>query len=144
MRDAIRNLAAAVLWGTSAGGAPFLLITIPVFWSGLEHSGVEMIWAAFLPLVYAGLLVLAAAIAIGLPLTALLGEAGMESPVNYMIAGALFGFLIPATLLAALVGEGAVGLLFGIPGTLAGTATAFRWSMWRTKVQSQDCGLESE
>ena len=63
MKDATLTFARAVLWGSVAGGGPFMVFTIPVLLSGFDWSQLGMaIWVAVMPVVFAGAFVLPAAV----------------------------------------------------------------------------------
>lgn len=136
-RATVNALVKTVLWGGFAGAAPFLLFTIPF---GLNlfadrKADVAMfavIWGMVFPLILAWLGTLIGALAVGLPVTALLARSGRERGRFYILAGLVGGSL--PFLVAGLFPD-QIGLMaLAIPGGLAGSVAGWHWGRHRDAV----------
>jgi len=134
MKDAILGLARALLWGSVIGGAPFLLLTVPVVLADIGQAPVGVaLLAMFMPILIAGAVTAPAIILLGLPLTALLAHLRRETPGLYITAGFGLGLVIPIGIVLYLGGDWS-GAFLSIPGAAAGAAAAGTWGNWREKV----------
>ena len=135
MKEAVLAFIRAVLWGSIAGGGPFMVLTLPIAITGTDWSQPDpmAIWVAFIPMIIAGGIVASAAVCIGLPLTAWLAFAEAERQHTYVWAGLGLGALLPLAV-ALLLDGGSVIAYLALPGALAGAATARVWGGWREKV----------
>lgn len=125
----------AVALGGLAGGAPMLIFTLPaaVDWGRIDLLGLVLVT---MPLWFAFAVTLAAAVSVGLPMTAILRHWGCETVANYGLLGALFGFLIPFLTFALAGNSLEPGLFFALPGTLAGAVAGTSWGRWRESICS--------
>ncbi|MXO61138.1 hypothetical protein GRI89_16465 [Altererythrobacter salegens] len=107
-----------------------LIFTLPAV---LEGGQVDALGIAIvtMPLWYSFGITFAAALVIGLPLTAILRRWDCETAVNYGVLGALFGFLIPVMTFGIASDWLGLALTLAVPGTLAGAITATTWGYWR-------------
>ena len=84
-RRAIYNFGRAILAGTLAGGGPFLVLSIPMgVLQIIDGDVLTGLTTAAFPVGIAGGLVLASALLLGLPLTAILRATGRECPKTYL------------------------------------------------------------
>jgi hypothetical protein len=134
MTNAILAFARAVLWGSLAGGGPFLLLTVPVAIESPQWGRPEAIWIAAMPIAIAAAVVALAAAFFGVPLTAWLARQDDESRLAYVIAGLGVGALLPIALVAMLFGDAEAGAFLAIPGAFAGAVTGASWGRWREQV----------
>lgn len=133
----MRALVKAVLWGGLAGAAPFLLFTVPF---GLNlfadrKADVAMfavIWGMVFPLILAWLGTLIGALAVGLPITALLARSGRERGRFYIFAGLVGGSL--PFLVAGLFPDHIGLMMLSVPGGLAGAVAGWHWGRHRDAV----------
>ena len=139
MKESIPTFVRAVLCGSFAGGAPFLLLTVPTAIEGFEYGRdlPGLLWLAFMPVVIAGGVVALATLLLGLPLTAWLAHREDETAMTYSIAGFGLGVLLPIAVIAALFGDWTIGAILAVPGAIAGTVTATIWGRWREVVAAR-------
>ena len=132
--------AKAVWWGSLAGAAPFIaLFTLPLATSGFQDFGLTgALLVISYPLIVTVVIVLGAALLIGLPLTAILRQSGRELQRHYAIAGLITGVLVPSLILLAFDGGGYEPMLFfAVPGMIAGTVTGLVWGEWREALATE-------
>lgn len=134
MKILLLTFARAVWWGSIAGAAPYtILFMLPL---GIAMAGdgepLGMLLMIAYPLVISAVIVLAAALLIGLPLTAILSQSVRERQVHYALAGLGAGAAIPALIILAVDGGSYEPVLFfAVPGMVAGTVTGLVWGKWR-------------
>ena len=129
MKEPLRNFAMAVLWGTTAGGGPFLLLTVPVALVEMYRLPHWALYFATVPLLVAGLATMMAMLIIGVPLTLWLRHRGLEQCAIYTLLGANTGLVLP--ILLGWITDEPMGFYLSFPGLIAGTAAAYRWGRWR-------------
>ena len=142
MKEAVVAFARAVGWGSLVGGAPFMILTIPVALSLLGELAADNVREALIiaisPLIYAAVPTLAGALLIGLPLTAWLHSMGREGVTIYSLAGLSGGIAIAFIFAFAMNGPGSevwgITAFLAIPSILAGTTTATIWGQWRERA----------
>jgi hypothetical protein len=142
MKEAVVAFARAVGWGSLVGGAPFMILTIPIAFlvGGGPHTDdvPAALFIAISPLILAAVPTIAGALLIGLPLTAWLGARSRESVTIYSLAGLCGGIALPLVFAIATTGTGSevwgVIALLAIPGMLAGTTTGTIWGQWRKRA----------
>jgi hypothetical protein len=138
----------SVLAGASAGAA---LTTLLLMWipSGAPNPLFATLMLGLVSLLVTIGVVLAAALTIGLPLSALLQSANRESCAAYIFVGAVSGFLIPILF----TGLGNIGRVLMTPllldnpqggwwissfvGAVSGAVTGTVW--WKLRSKSQVC-----
>jgi hypothetical protein len=140
----VRAFIRSVVWGGFAGALPYLIFTIPVGLSLLftEQTGLDGLiglYVLMLPLLISMPTVLAAAVLLGLPLTALLIRLKREAGSIYLVAGFLLG-AIPFLVLAVMDDNMAIGFL-AFSGGLGGGIAGSVWGRHRDEfaaIQSPD------
>ncbi len=141
---AMKALVKAVLWGGFAGAAPFLLFTVPFGLNLFADRKADValfavVWGMVFPLILAWLGTLTGALAVGMPVTALLARSGRERGRFYILAGLVGGSL--PFLVAGLFPD-RIGLMaLAIPGGLAGSVAGWHWGRHRdAEIAAQDKG----
>jgi hypothetical protein len=133
----IKALVRAVWWGGLAGGALFLVLTVPLgIIAAISGEYAEGVLLAMAPILLAGAGTLAGALVVGLPLTLLLDCMKRESIEAYVAAGLVGGMALPALALYWIGGEQSLFAI--IPGMLAGAAAAMSWGGWREQLQQPE------
>ncbi len=142
-------LGSATLFGGLAVAGCYLitLIALIVFSLSLltmDISPVDILMAigsilflAFVVAVVAVMIVGIANIVVGLPMYLLLREFEWESRAAYCACGAIAGFLVPLTLIAAMDGSvDTASIAFAIPGIVGGGTSGIVWGRWRERAAS--------
>lgn len=140
MTTALLTFAKAVVFGSLAGAAPYLLFTVPMGLSFLaEGESLNGIMMMILPLLITFPIVLGASVIFGLPLTAFLSGSRRDRQRTYATIGLALGALIPTVLFFSVGGvDGfAASPFFAIPGMIAGTVTGHTWGKWREALADQ-------
>ena len=146
MGSLLRMFAWAVWWGSLAGAAPFLLLTLPLGLSAMGGTDpVSVLLVAFSPLIITSIIVLGAAFLIGLPLTAVLSQSSRELQRHYATAGLVAGALVPNLIMVMFLGvwELAAALWFTVPGMIAGTVTGLVWGKWRAALADEAASADA-
>jgi hypothetical protein len=120
----VKPFAKSVLFGSIAGAAPVLLLTVPYgIASFAGRSGLVLFSLSVLaPLLGSAVLVTTSSVVVGLPLTALLKRQNWESAVTYTTVGGLTGFaiMILALLLTSPTGAYWPALFRALGGAVTG------------------------
>lgn len=146
MGSLLRMFVRAVWWGSLAGAAPFMaLFTIPLAMSGFGDSGqLGGLLVIFYPLIVSAVIVLGAALLLGLPVTAVLSQSGRELQRHYAIAGLIAGAVVPPLILLVFDGGSYEPMLFfTVPGMIAGTVTGLVWGKWREALADEAASAET-
>ena len=134
-RLGIWHFGASSLWGVATGTAAMILgfsiINGPEL--QLADIGGAMMFFAF----FVSLFVLAAMLAVGLPLTFVLRLLGLENAALYAACGAAVGFIMLAVLFELPQSMSPESFLGPVSGALSGFATALRWGRWREQATLQ-------
>ena len=140
MPPSAKHALRAMLFGSLAGGGPFMLITVAIAFESSSNSLTETLALLFMPLLIAAAIVVPAFLLIGLPLTALYRRQNMEKRRIYGFSGLITGLLVPFAIVTIIMGELGVGFaaLLSLPGALAGFITGFVWGGWRESLGTFD------
>ncbi len=138
----------ALVAGALAGGVPWLVITAPLAAAGLVEGEIAgALFVIALPVILAGIIVLANMVVIGLPVTRLLAANGRECPRVYALAGAGFGLVIPPAFLLVFESSSFAWhsdlLILGANGLFAGAVTAFVWGKHRRQLHRHAAAIDT-
>ena len=140
-RANFRAFAKAVLIGTlSAACFPTivsLIVGVLIIGDGSSDSSLTALYLIFLPAILAFCFVLACSLAIGLPVTVLLGALKRESPEIYAVTGGLTGATIPSIVIWNYFGAASWWLI--LFGFFSGATTGWVWGTER-RSQLEDVG----
>jgi len=131
MRRYVWPFTRSVLAGSVAGAAPMMVLTVPLglfiafsedrpSWVGLQM--------AMLPLMVSTCFVAVGATLVGLPARWIMRRHGVETQLNYVLAGAGCGALFP--LVVSLVTRDEASSMMANFGAIAGAVTGWTW--WRS------------
>ncbi len=136
MSPGVEHALRAIFWGSFAGGAPLLPLTVPIgLVTAFTDGSPEMLLFALVPWLVSLAFVVPAFLLLCLPLTSVLRGRPADNHRSYVIAGLFAGIIFPTVI--GLLAEGldvsfALGGLFlGLFGAVAGGVTGYVWGSWR-------------
>jgi hypothetical protein len=114
-----------------------LIVGVLMIGDGSSDSSLTALYLIFLPAILAFCFVLPCSLAIGLPVTVLLGALKRESPEIYAVTGGLTGTTIPSIVIWNYFGAASWWLI--LFGFFSGATTGWVWGTER-RSQLEDVG----